>query len=155
MALTLARTFGEPRIEDAYRFVLEPYLQERYSPFDIRERPYEDTLYRNLYLSFEAMRGHLGGPGRLGDMELEEHEDRIVIRFDPCGSGGRGRKTTTSFCPRSAVSARHSVVPTSTSSTRMNALAGDRANNQRVNSRTKASTVSWSAEPRSWLPISR
>jgi hypothetical protein len=85
----VARRFGEPAIESCYRFVLEPYLQERYKPFDIREQPYEDTIYRNLYLSLEAMRGHLCGPDRFGDLEFSEHEDRWVIKFDPCGSGGR------------------------------------------------------------------
>ena len=57
----MARRFGEPRLEDCYRHVLEPYLQERYRPFDVRERPYEET----------------------------EDDDRVVLRFDPCGSGGR------------------------------------------------------------------
>jgi hypothetical protein len=85
----VARRFGEPRLEDCYRHVLEPYLQERYRPFDVRERPYEDTLYRNLYLAFEAMRAHLCGPGREGNLDFEEDEDRVVLRFDPCGSGGR------------------------------------------------------------------
>jgi hypothetical protein len=85
----VARRFGEARLEDCYRFVLEPYIQERYMPFDVRVRDYEDTLFRNVYLSFEAMRGHLCGPGRRGDIEFEEHEDRWVLRFDPCGSGGR------------------------------------------------------------------
>ncbi len=81
--------FGEAAVEECYRFVLEPYLQERYKPFDVREQPYEQTIYRNLYLSFEAMRGHLCGPQRTGDLEFEEHDDRWVIRFDPCGSGNR------------------------------------------------------------------
>lgn len=85
----VARRFGEPQIEECYRHVLEPYLKERYKPFDVREQPYEDTVYRNLYLTFEAMRAHLCGPGREGNLELEEHPDRIVVRFDPCGSGGR------------------------------------------------------------------
>jgi hypothetical protein len=85
----VARRFGEPRLEDCYRHVLEPYLQERYRPFDVRERCYEETVYRNLYLSFEAMRGHLCGPGREGNLEFEEDDDRLVLRFDPCGSGGR------------------------------------------------------------------
>jgi hypothetical protein len=85
----VARRFGEPRLEDCYRYVLGPYLQERYRPFDVRERPYDETVYRNLYLSFEAMRGHLCGPGREGNLEFEEDDDRVVLRFDPCGSGGR------------------------------------------------------------------
>ena len=88
----IARRFGESTIEEAYATVLEPYLQERYKPFDVRERPYQDTLERNLYLSVEAMRGHLVGPNRDGDMDLDEYEDRYVISFDPCGSGGRGQR---------------------------------------------------------------
>ena len=91
----VADRFGEAAIEDCYRFVLEPYLQERYKPFDIRDQPYEETIYRNLYLSFEAMRGHLCGPERTGDLEFDEHEDRWVIRFDPCGSGNRSLRGDT------------------------------------------------------------
>jgi hypothetical protein len=92
MLTFVARSFGEPAIEEAFAFVLEPYLQERYKPFDIREKPYDETLFRNLYISFEAMRGHLVGPERNGDMEVDEHDDRYVISFDPCGSGGRQQR---------------------------------------------------------------
>ena len=92
MLTFIARRFGEDTIEEAFARVLEPYLEERYRPFDVRERPYEETLYRNLYLSFEAMRGHLVGPDRNGDMEVDEYEDRFVISFDPCGSGGRQQR---------------------------------------------------------------
>lgn len=88
----IARRFGEAAIGDCYRAVLEPFLRERYGPYDIRERHYEETVERNLYLAFEAMRAHLVGPDRLGNMELTEHEDRWVIAFDPCGSGGRGQR---------------------------------------------------------------
>ena len=88
----VARRFGEAAIGDCYRAVLEPFLRERYGPYDLRARPYEDTVERNLYLAFEAMRAHLVGPDRLGNMELTEHDDRWVIAFDPCGSGGRGQR---------------------------------------------------------------
>jgi hypothetical protein len=88
----IARRFGEAAIGDCYRAVLGPFLRERYGPYDIRERPYEETVERNLYLAFEAMRAHLVGPDRLGNMELTEHEDRWVIAFDPCGSGARGQR---------------------------------------------------------------
>lgn len=85
----VARRFGEAALEPCYRAVLEPYIQERYMVFDIRLRPYADTVVRNLYIALEAMRGHLVGPGRRGDIDLEEFEDRYELRFDPCGSGGR------------------------------------------------------------------
>ncbi len=95
MLTFIGRRFGEATIGEAYATVLEPYLQERYKPFDVTLRPYEDTLFRNLYLSVEAMRGHLVGPERNGDMEVDEHDDRYVISFDPCGSGGRGARGDT------------------------------------------------------------
>lgn len=88
----IARRFGEEAVGECYRAVLEPYLEERYRPFDLREQAYGDTLERNLYLAFEAMRAHLVGPDRTGDVELEEHDDRWVLRFDPCGSGNRGQR---------------------------------------------------------------
>ena len=46
-------------------------------------------VFRNAYLSFEAMRGHLCGPERRGELDVEEDDDKVVIEFDPCGSGGR------------------------------------------------------------------
>jgi hypothetical protein len=88
----VARRFGEAALEDCYRAVLEPYIQERYMPFDVRQNPYEATIERNLYLVLEAMRAHLCGPERDGSLDYEEHEDRYVVRFDPCGSGGRSMR---------------------------------------------------------------
>jgi hypothetical protein len=88
----VARRFGEDALEPCYRHVLEPYIQERYMPYDLREQDYDGTLYRNLYTAFEAMRGHLCGPDRRGDIELIEDDDKWVLRFDPCGSGGRSSR---------------------------------------------------------------
>ena len=87
-----ARRFGEETLGRAYEHVLGPYLRERYQVFDLRERSYAETLERNIYLAFEAMRGHLVGPDRTGDMRIEEDEEKIVIAFDPCGSGNRGQR---------------------------------------------------------------
>lgn len=88
----VARTFGESAIGDAYETVLAPYLEQRYAPFDIREHPYEETLERNIYLAFESMRGHLVGPDRTGDIGIAEDDEKIVLSFDPCGSGNRGQR---------------------------------------------------------------
>lgn len=88
--LTLvARRFGEGALEDCYRYVLEPYIDERYMVYDLRQHAYADTVFRNLYTTVEGMRAHLCGPDRQGDVELEEFNDRWEFRFDPCGSGGR------------------------------------------------------------------
>ena len=88
----VARRFGEATLEECFRHVLDPYLRERYGPFDVRQRPYEETVFRNAYLSYEAMRGHLCGPGRRGDIDVEEDDEKIVVAFDPCGSGGRQQR---------------------------------------------------------------
>ena len=85
----VGRRFGEEAIGESWRYVLEPFVRERYFVFDTRRQPYEESLERNLYIAFESMRGHLVGPARTGDIELEEHDDRYVLRFDPCSSGGR------------------------------------------------------------------
>src|SRR4029078_9371355 len=31
----VVKRFGEARLEDCYRAIMEPYLQERYMPFDV------------------------------------------------------------------------------------------------------------------------
>ncbi|MDH3753228.1 MAG: hypothetical protein OEU32_05075 [Acidimicrobiia bacterium] len=87
-----ADRFGEDALEPMYRHTLEPYIQDRYMVYDLSVNDYADTLYRNLYTSIEAMRGHLVGPERRGDIDLEEHDDRWVLSFDPCGSGGRSTR---------------------------------------------------------------
>lgn len=87
----VADRFGEAAIGDCYRQVLAPYLEERYRPFDLRHSTWDDTLERNLYLAFESMRGHLVGPGRRGNIDVEETDDAWVLSFAPCGSGGRGQ----------------------------------------------------------------
>ncbi len=88
MTLTAERE-GEDGLEAMYRNALEPYITERYMVYDLRETSYAETLERNLYTSFEAMRGHLCGPERRGDIEFQEHSDRWEMKFDPCASGGR------------------------------------------------------------------
>lgn len=39
-----------------------------------------------------AMRGHRSGPGEEGDIQVVEDDEKYVISFDPCGSGGRMRR---------------------------------------------------------------
>ena len=80
---------GEPAIRDMYDRVLLPLFVWRYEKFDIDKHPWDQALETLMLVACEAMRGHLVGPERTGDMELIELEDRFVLRFDPCGSGGR------------------------------------------------------------------
>ena len=80
---------GEQAIRDMYDVVLLPLFAWRYAKFDIDKHPWDEALEVLMLVACEAMRGHLVGPERTGDMELVEYEDRFVLRFDPCGSGQR------------------------------------------------------------------
>jgi hypothetical protein len=81
--------FGEKALAEMWDFIIGPLFKMRYEKFNIEKFPWADSLHTNLYLAFEAMRGHLVGPGRVGNMEFEEDQDRYTFRFDPCGSGSR------------------------------------------------------------------
>ncbi len=50
--------------------------------------PVEDQVY----LTAEIMRSHRGGPKQDGALEIIEEKDRLSIKMDPCGSGGRMRR---------------------------------------------------------------
>ena len=80
---------GEDRIGDMWDHVLLPLFAWRYEKFDIDKHAWEEGLEVLMLVACEAMRGHLVGPERTGDFELYETEDRYILRFDPCGSGGR------------------------------------------------------------------
>lgn len=84
-----AERFGDDAIPRMYERVLLPLFAWRYEKFDIDKHPWDEGLETLMYVACEAMRGHLVGPERTGDFELEEFDDRFVLRFDPCGSGGR------------------------------------------------------------------
>jgi len=80
---------GEGAIGEMYDVLLIPLFTWRYEKFDIDKHPWEEALRLLMQVCIEAARSHLFGPGRRGDMEVLEYDDRYVLRFDPCGSGGR------------------------------------------------------------------
>jgi hypothetical protein len=80
---------GESSIGPMWDKVLAPLFSWRYGKFDISQHPWEEALENLMLVAIEAMRGHLVGPERTGDMELEELDDRYILRFDACGSGQR------------------------------------------------------------------
>jgi hypothetical protein len=86
------RRWGEPEVGEFWDAIIGPLFQSRYEKFDTRHKPWADSLWTNVYLAFEAMRGHLVGPDRDGSMEFSEDETRYTWRFDPCGSGGRSMR---------------------------------------------------------------
>ena len=85
----VAERYGDDAIPKMYERVLLPLFAWRYAKFDIDQYPWDEGLETLLYVACEAMRGHLVGPERTGDFELEEFADRFELQFDPCGSGGR------------------------------------------------------------------
>jgi hypothetical protein len=80
---------GESSIGRMWDKVLLPLFAWRYEKFDIDKYPWDEGLETLMLVACEAMRGHLVGPERTGDFELVETDDRYILRFDPCGSGGR------------------------------------------------------------------
>jgi hypothetical protein len=85
----IVKRLGEGSIGAMWDKVLLPLFTWRYEKFDIDKHAWEEGLETLMLVACEAMRGHLVGPERTGDFELIETEDRYILRFDPCGSGGR------------------------------------------------------------------
>lgn len=85
----IVKRLGESSIGRMWEKVLVPLFSWRYEKFDIDKHPWDEGLEALMLVACEAMRGHLVGPERTGDMELIETDDRYILRFDPCGSGGR------------------------------------------------------------------
>jgi len=85
----IVERLGESSIGPMWDKVLLPLFTWRYEKFDIDKHAWAEGLETLMLVACEAMRGHLVGPERTGDFELIETEDRYILRFDPCGSGGR------------------------------------------------------------------
>jgi hypothetical protein len=77
---------SENAVERIMRETLGAWASARYASY------LDLSFDERLALTVEGMRGHLGGPGRLGDVEVVDEGDRVVVSFDPCGSGGRARR---------------------------------------------------------------
>jgi hypothetical protein len=60
--------------------------RDEYGP---QRRPWAESVELLLADAAASLRGHLSGPGRTGEVSLQEQADRWVFRFEPCGSGGR------------------------------------------------------------------
>lgn len=50
------------------------------------------SVEERVYINAEIMRSHRCGPQQDGGIDIIEEEDRISIKMDPCGSGGRMRR---------------------------------------------------------------
>jgi hypothetical protein len=85
--LTLIRDIvGEEQYGRAMRATMEDWVAVRYK--DMLDMSAEELLQ----LTVEGLRGEFFGPELLGDIDITEEEDRYVLAFDPCGTGGRMRR---------------------------------------------------------------
>jgi hypothetical protein len=76
----------ENAVERVMRETLGSWASARYANY------LDLSFEEQVALTVEGMRGHLSGPGRLGNIDVTDEGDRVVIAFDPCGSGGRARR---------------------------------------------------------------
>ncbi|RZT11655.1 hypothetical protein EV589_5854 [Mycobacterium sp. BK558] len=82
-------TRGEAFVGELWDQLLTPMYERAAAVYDPAETPWSQATERLLLDIFEATRGHLTGPHRDGAFTVAEDDDRWVITFAPCGSGGR------------------------------------------------------------------
>jgi hypothetical protein len=78
---------GEERMDEVFRVTQGRWVSERYAALG------DMTPQESLELTIEGMRGHFTGPARAGRVDVAEEDDRWILSFDPCGSGGRMRRS--------------------------------------------------------------
>ncbi|MBM3482828.1 MAG: hypothetical protein FJX66_05965 [Alphaproteobacteria bacterium] len=83
---------GESHVGPLWDRLMAP-MYDFYDRYDTDSAPWPISFQRILTVAIEALRGHLSGPTREGDIEITDEKDRVVLRFDPCGSGGRSMRT--------------------------------------------------------------
>jgi hypothetical protein len=83
-----ARHLGEARVGEFWDELMGEVYPTR-DRFDLDRTPWSESAEILSVDTVETFRGHLSGPGRLGDLEISEEPDRIVFSFSPCGTGGQ------------------------------------------------------------------
>lgn len=83
----IAKKFGEEEI-----YVV---LKENFELFTRARNPltHSFTLEEIVQFDVENMRAHRCGVRELGNVTINDEKDRYVLIMDPCGSGGRMRRT--------------------------------------------------------------
>ena len=84
----VAERLGEAQVGPLWDVLLGPSY-DLYKRYDVEANPWEQSAELLVQIMAEALRGHLSGPGRRGDIEFVDEGHRIGFRFSPCGSGGR------------------------------------------------------------------
>ncbi|MFN8215301.1 MAG: hypothetical protein U0R71_01785 [Solirubrobacterales bacterium] len=82
---------GEARLGELWAAIQADEIAgyERYDP---AKRPWSESFEEVVQSALTGMNGHLCGPKFDGEIGVLEAEDRVELRFAPCGSGGRIRE---------------------------------------------------------------
>lgn len=83
----IAKNYGEEELPKFLRYARETLQKTAYKGQGV-----SITQMDIIQLFAEGMRSHRCGPGETGNIKIWEEEDRYVMEFDPCGSGGRQRR---------------------------------------------------------------
>ncbi len=87
LATYVGDKFGDEEIERAWRYIADTRhanLRSSRTPPDVAEMVRRQA---------ELQRGHNCGPSGRGDITVVEEPDRYILVLNPCGSGGRMRKS--------------------------------------------------------------
>ena len=84
-----ATALGEPFVGELWDVLLAGMMTVPTKLYDPVNVSWAQSVERLLLDIFEATRGHLTGPRRDGAFSIAEEDERWVITFAPCGSGGR------------------------------------------------------------------
>lgn len=79
--------YGEEEVEKMLRHAREILMKTAYKGQG------KVSVLDSVRLFAEGMRAHRCGPKESGNIKIWEEKDRYVMEFDPCGSGGRQRRT--------------------------------------------------------------
>jgi hypothetical protein len=82
-----AETQGEEAVYQLCRSTQETWMLKRTWKALVKM-----SVEERVYINAEIMRSHRGGPNQDGAIEIIEEADRVSIKMDPCGSGGRMRR---------------------------------------------------------------
>ena len=82
----LRAALGEAELERAFRASMQGWRSERYAALG---RLSQREVFE---LALESTRPLLGGSIDEGDVDVTEDDEKWVLSFDPCGTGGRMRR---------------------------------------------------------------
>lgn len=91
---TAAAELGEAFVGELWDVLLGAIYERSARVYHPDNMPWGQAVQRLLLDIIEATRGHLTGPDRDGAFTITEDEDRWVVTFAPCGSGGRSYAAT-------------------------------------------------------------